>query len=223
MATRPTQIDRLQRSAVGRVVLSRRQIAGRVGQLGRQIAASYEGSELTVLTVLTGGMVFLADLIRRTPLALRLQWACLSSYPGTATQSRGPRLVLPPQADLQGRHVLVVDDILDTGGTIASLLTLVRSQQPRSLRTCFLLRKAIEAPGRVEADFVGFDVPDEFLIGYGLDYDGLYRNLPDICVLDATACEPAGRGEPRTEGARGQTSPPLFPPSGPPLAGGSSP
>jgi hypoxanthine phosphoribosyltransferase len=167
-----------------RVVVSRRRIARRVARLGRLIGETYDGRELTVVAVLTGAMVFLSDLIRHLPGAVCIQTAFVRSYPGRSRRSGGPQFALPLCGSLRGREVLVVDDILDTGQTLAALHATIRAGRPRSLRTCVLLRKArADRPDRPDVDFVGFDVDDEFVVGYGLDFNNRYRNLPDLCVL----------------------------------------
>jgi hypoxanthine phosphoribosyltransferase len=169
---------------IDRVLITREQIARRVAALGQEIARIYAGTELTILAILTGSVMFLADLMRELPLRMRLDVMSVSSYPGDATASQGPRIVMPGEADLEGRHVLLLDDILDTGRTLDAIAWRVRQSNPASLRTCVLLQKN-RSHGQlpVHVDFVGFQVPYEFVVGYGLDYDHLYRNLSDICVL----------------------------------------
>jgi len=165
------------------VLISRDRIAERVEQLAGAITAAYPDGELTIVAVLTGSLVFLADLIRRLPLRLRLGVACVSSYPGQATSSRDPGVVIAPTGELQGRHVLIVDDILDSGRTIELLRERILSAAPAGVRTCVLLAKRRDdLSGRGAADFTGFHIEDRFVVGYGLDYGGLYRNLPDICL-----------------------------------------
>lgn len=167
-----------------RVRLSRGRIALRVEQLAAQIADQYDGRELTVLAVLTGSLIFLADLIRCLPGRMRLDVVSICSYPGRAVTARKARYRLPIPRGLRGKHVLVLDDILDSGQTLGRLLKDAAAQRPASLRSCVLLRKMRrDLPERLQPEFVGFDVPDEFLVGYGLDYDNLYRNLPDVCAL----------------------------------------
>lgn len=169
---------------LARVVVSADQIARRNRELGERIAGLYAGRELTIMAVLTGAMIFLADLIRQIPLQMRLDVVSISSYPGTATRSQGVRWQLPLSADLSGRHVLIVDDIVETGRTLEAMTDEIGQMAPASLRTCVLLRKQRpDLTRRHEPDLVGFDVPDEFVVGYGLDYDNLYRNVPEICVL----------------------------------------
>lgn len=175
---------------IERIVVSAEQLARRVQALAEEIAARYAGKELTILAVLTGSLIFLADLIRRLPLRVRLDVVCVRSYPGPAMQSQGPQLLSPLQAGLSGKDVLIVDDILDSGLTLRAVLAAASALAPASLGTCVLLRKArTEGDERIRPDFVGFEVGPEFLVGYGLDFDGLYRNLPDIRVL-----RPNGRG-----------------------------
>ena len=174
---------------VERVLIDRDRIAARVDELARQIAEDYkrgsgsEQPEVTVLAVLTGSLIFLADLIRRMPIMLRIRLITVSSYPGTATTSQGVTLMGQLPADLAGQHVLVVDDILDSGNTIRFVRGLLEERHPASVRTCMLLRKQRESDMSEHADYIGFDIPDEFVVGYGLDYDGLYRNVPDLVTL----------------------------------------
>ncbi len=169
------------------VVIPREQIAARVGELAVGISAAYAAEDLTLVGVLTGAFVFLADLLRALVIPVHLDVVSVCSYPGGATESRRPRLRLPPAGDLAGRHVLLVDDILDSGRTLAFLVGLLSVQEPASLRTCVLLRKyRPDLPARIAVDMVGFDVSDEFIVGYGLDHDDLHRNLPDLCVMDGS-------------------------------------
>lgn len=187
---------------VDRVLIDRDAIAQRVAQLAEQIAADLRrevGEEhggdggaaaVTLVPILTGSIIFLADLIRRLPLRMRIHVMSVTSYPGTATASRGARveaaLTRVPDS-LVGQHVLLIDDILDSGGTLDLATRLLRERNPASLRTCVLLRKQHDAAMAFDIDYVAFDIPDEFVVGYGLDYDDLYRNLPDIVTLKPEA------------------------------------
>lgn len=172
---------------IARVLLTAEQIAARVVELSRQISDDLDRlgpSEGVVLVpVLTGSIIFVADLVRRLPLKLRIGVTTVSSYPGKATSSQGAGLVgqLPPA--LTGRHVLVVDDILDSGRTLRLLRETIAQQRPASLRACVLLRKEIPSAMATPCEYVGFDIPDVFVVGYGLDYDDHYRNLPYVGVL----------------------------------------
>ncbi|MFB3894628.1 MAG: hypoxanthine phosphoribosyltransferase [Phycisphaerae bacterium] len=192
---------------IARVAVPRRRIAAGVRRLASRIADAYPDGEVTILAVLTGSLIFLADLMRRLPLRMRVEVVSVVSYPGTAVRSRGAKVLGPVPASLRGRNVLIVDDILDSGRTLAKLLSAVAAQRPAAVRTCVLLRKRRpDLPRRPTADFVGFDVPDEFVVGYGLDFDNLYRNLPDICVLKRHARRGVPwlrRLQPRTGGNEG--------------------
>lgn len=170
---------------IARVVIPEREIATRVASMADEITAAFadNGEGITIVTILTGSLVFLADLIRRLPMRIRIALVATTSYAGKTTESRGARLEYAILPDLGNCDVLIVDDILDTGRTLRMVRDLVRSRRPRSVHTAVLLRKRDVAPPVISVDFVGFDIEDEFVIGYGLDYDGLYRNLPYIGVL----------------------------------------
>ena len=141
------------------------------------------GEKVVLVSVLTGSIVFVADLIRQLPLKLSLGLVAVSSYPGTSMESKGAMMRSELPRDLAGKHVLVVDDILDSGQTLDVLGKLIWEQKPASLRMCVLLRKPGKAKVAVKVQYVGFDIPDEFVVGYGLDYDGFYRNYPEIATL----------------------------------------
>lgn len=172
------------------ILVSRDQIAKRVCELGVAIARDLDSAlasrdaRVVLIPVMTGALVFAADLIRQLPLKLRLGLVAVSSYPGASMTSKGARLESELPHDLAGAHVLVIDDILDSGQTLAMVREIIEAQNPASLRVCVLLKKPKTARKReVEAEYVGFEIPDEFVVGYGLDFDGLYRNLPDIGTL----------------------------------------
>jgi hypoxanthine phosphoribosyltransferase len=168
-------------AAVGRVVIPRRQIKRRLDELAAEVAAAYPRGELTMLVVLTGGMVFAAELMRRLAMRVHLAAACVRSYPDGATESCGPELRVPPVGEFAGRDVLIVDDILDTGATLKAVEAAVRCCGPASVRACVLFRKERpDLPRRREADFAGLGVPNVFVVGYGLDHEDRYRNLPDL-------------------------------------------
>ncbi|MFK7960551.1 MAG: hypoxanthine phosphoribosyltransferase [Phycisphaerales bacterium] len=174
-----------------RIIVDRERIAARVRELSARIEhdlasdpiSEPDDSSLVLVPVLTGAMIFVADLIRHLPRRLRISAMTASSYPGTATRSQGHVELGEMPRHLAGQDVIIVDDILDSGRTLAAIRDALSALEPRSLRTCVLLRKDVARAVPVEADYVGFDIPDEFVVGYGLDYDGLYRNLPDIGVL----------------------------------------
>ncbi|MFI4915308.1 MAG: hypoxanthine phosphoribosyltransferase [Phycisphaerales bacterium JB060] len=172
---------------IERILIDRAAIARRVAEMGAQIATDLEidsGSDrLVVVPVLTGALVFAADLVRTMPMRLRLELIQASSYPGKATSSQGVTLGSGPAEALSGAHVLIIDDIFDSGRTLAAVRDLVRASDPASVRTAVLLRKDVPRDVGMQPDYVGFDVPNAFVVGYGLDYDGWYRNLPNIAVL----------------------------------------
>lgn len=165
------------------VLLSEQQIRVRLDELGRQIDADYAGKELTVVAILTGTVMFAADLLRRVPGPLRLDYIGLSSYHGT-TKSSGELLVTKSlKLDVRDRDVLIVDDILDTGLTLHKAREMIEVLEPRSLKTCVFLEKNVPHVDDIRADYVGFPIPNKFVIGYGLDYQERYRNLPYVATL----------------------------------------
>jgi len=170
---------------IERVLIDEARLDRRVRELGAEIAASYPDQDagLTLVTILCGSIIFLADLIRRLPMRMKLGLITVSSYAGATTRSSGPRVLNDLALDVTGRHVLLVDDILDTGGTLRLVQSRLAAGEPRSLKTAVLLRKLRKAPADVHVDFVGFDIEDEFVVGYGLDYNDHYRNLPYLAVL----------------------------------------
>jgi hypoxanthine phosphoribosyltransferase len=175
------------RKEVARVLITQRQIAARVRQLARQIERDFKGRELVVVSLLTGPVLFLADLIRHLSLPLRLDFIGVSSYrdgtaPGGLVFTKELRL------EVRGRDVLLVDDILDSGRTLACVLARLKPLQPRRIRICVLLNKAARRVEKIDADYVGFEIPDCFVVGYGLDFAERYRNLPFVGVLRPRVC-----------------------------------
>jgi hypoxanthine phosphoribosyltransferase len=184
------------RMEIEQVLIGRARIAHRVRDLGVLIAsdmAATTPAPFVLVPILTGSFVFVADLIRHMPLKMSIRPITVSSYPGRATQSQGVEVRGEVPTDLGGKHVLLVDDILDSGRTLGLIQRMIAAQGPASLRTAVLLRKEKPA-GRAEevaVDYVAFNIGDRFVVGYGLDYDGYFRNLPDICVLrDPEGAEP---------------------------------
>jgi hypoxanthine phosphoribosyltransferase len=174
----------MMRSDLEKVLFREDEIAARLDQLAVQITEDYRGKDLTVLAILNGSLIFMADLLRRIPLPLQLDSLRVKSYfGGTVTTGRVQfdHDALPP---MHGRHVLLLDDILDSGNTLAAITETIRLETgPLSLKSCVLLRKMKKRDVSIEADYVGFDIGDEFVVGYGLDYQERYRNLPLIGVL----------------------------------------
>ena len=143
-------------------------------------------ARLILVPILTGSFIFVADLIRRLPMHLQIQMLWVTSYPGKTTQTLGPTIrngLADLPDNLADTDVVVIDDILDSGRTLRLTTELIAERRPQSLRTCVLLRKHKPDLQRIDVDYVCFDIPDRFVVGYGLDYDGYYRNLPDIVTL----------------------------------------
>lgn len=167
------------------ILIAEDRIQSRVAELGREIEADYQGKPLTIVAILTGSLVLLADLIRQIKIPLRVALLQASSYKG-ATTSAGTLIINESFApDVAGRDVLLLDDILDTGRTLATLVDRMRDRQARSVRTVVLLRKIGRQEVQIEPDYCGFTIPDAFVVGYGLDYDDEYRHLPHVAILEA--------------------------------------
>jgi hypoxanthine phosphoribosyltransferase len=174
---------RLDGRPVKRIALSAEDIAARVRELGREITETYPDGDLLVLGLLKGSFIFLSDLVREIRRPLQVDFIVASSY-GDATVSSGTvRLVYDPETTLEGKHILLVEDIVDSGRTLSRLLDLLSERSPRSLEVCALLHKHIAEHLRYPTKFVGFDAPNEFLVGYGLDHAENFRHLPYIASL----------------------------------------
>jgi hypoxanthine phosphoribosyltransferase len=174
---------RLSGRVVRRIVYSQQQIAARVREIGEEIAEAYPDGELLVLGLLKGSFIFLSDLVREIRLPLQIDFLVAASY-GDATVSSGTvKLVYDPETELRGKHILLVEDIVDTGRTLNRLMDLLQARKPRSLEICALLHKHVAAELRHPTRFVGFDAPNEFLVGYGLDHAENFRHLPYIASL----------------------------------------
>jgi hypoxanthine phosphoribosyltransferase len=168
----------------GQVLVAEKEIAARVAELGRAIARDYADGTLVLVGVLQGAIPFIADLMRALPIDVTVDFLRASSYGGGTTSSGAVRLVADLSVDVADRHVLVVDDIVDTGHTLAALKRTLEARRPRSVKTCVLLDKTGRRETEVQIDYVGFTIPNVFVVGYGLDYDGLYRNLPHVATLE---------------------------------------
>ena len=174
---------RLKGRPVRRIPFDEPMLAGRVEELGEEISAAYPDGELLVLGLLKGSFIFLSDLVRQIRRPLQVDFLVASSY-GTGTVSSGTvRLVYDPETRLEGKHILLVEDIVDSGRTLGRLLELLEQRQPRSLEICALLHKHVATHLSREPKFVGFDAPNEFLVGYGLDHAEDFRHLPYIASL----------------------------------------
>ncbi len=172
---------------LGRILVSRVEIAARVAELGHAIRLDYVGRSPLLVGVLKGAVVFTADLLRAVALPAGLDFMSVSSYGAGARSSGVVRLAADLSVSIEGRDVIIVEDIIDTGRTISYLRRNLATRHPRSLALCVLLDKVARREVDVPVDYVGFAIPDEFVVGYGLDHNGLYRNLQDIAVLDLSA------------------------------------
>jgi hypoxanthine phosphoribosyltransferase len=178
---------------VASVLFGRQDIRRRVDELGRAITADYAGREPVLISILKGGTMFLADLFRRIDLPLRVDFMAISRY-GDADESFGRvRILMDVEGDLTGRDVLLVEDIVDTGLTLSYLLGTLRARDPASIEVCTLLDRTVRRIAPVDVRYSGFDCPDRFVVGYGLDHVERFRNLRDIYAVDDM---PALAGDP---------------------------
>ncbi len=168
---------------VRQILIDQKRIEARVAEMAAEIAAAYGQREFLLMPLLTGSIIFVADLVRRLPMRMRIDVLAVSSYRGRATGGQAPRVLYPTHFDVAGKEVLVIDDILDTGRTMKTVCELLRQQGAAGVKACVLLKKKLPAQPAAHADYVGFEIPDQFVVGYGLDYNGYYRNLPYLAVL----------------------------------------
>lgn len=174
---------RLDGRLVRRIAFDAEQIATRVQELGDAISRRYPDGELLVLGLLKGSFIFLGDLVRQITRPLQVDFLVAASYGSETTSSGVVRLVYDPETTLEGKHILLVEDIIDSGRTLTRLMDLLSERNPRSLDTCALLHKHVAPELRYPVSFVGFDAPNEFLVGYGLDHAENFRHLPYIASL----------------------------------------
>lgn len=165
------------------VLFTADQIAARVRELGEEVTRDHASADLAVVTVLKGSFLFCADLVRAIDLPLSVDFLGLSSYGGKTESSGVVRITSDLSKPIEGKHVLVVEDIVDTGLTMAFLLENLKTRKPASLKVCSLLEKPSRAVKKVDIQYKGFVIPDSFVVGYGLDYDERYRNVPFIGVM----------------------------------------
>ena len=165
------------------IMISEEEIAKRVKEMGKQLTEEYRGKDLLIVGILKGCMLFLSDLVRAIDLPLTMDFMVVSSY-GTATKSSGVvRIIKDLEKEIEGKDVLIVEDIVDTGLTLSYLIENLKTRNPKSVKVCSLLDKPDRRKAQVDIEYVGFTIPDEFVVGYGLDYAEVYRNLPFVCVL----------------------------------------
>ena len=176
-------------SVISKVLFSEEQIKNRVKELGEAIKRDYEGQPLAVIGVLRGGAVFCADLIRHIDLPLELSFIEASSYKDSTTPQGEVKISISRGFSAKGRHILIAEDIIDTGHTLKAVKERLLADGALSVKTCCILNKPSRRQAEIDADYVGFDIPDEFVVGYGLDYANMYRNLSYIGMLSRSVYE----------------------------------
>lgn len=174
-------------NAIERVLLSEDQIKARIAELGQELTADYAGKNPIFVGVLKGVVVFFADMVRAVPIPCQFDFMCVSSY-GSGTESSGQiKLKMDLSADIEGRHVVILEDILDSGLTLKYTVEYLKTKNPASIKICTFLDKPERRKADIHADYIGFTVPNLFVVGYGLDFDEEYRNLPYVGVLKPEA------------------------------------
>jgi hypoxanthine phosphoribosyltransferase len=172
------------RNNIKEVLIPKSEIEAKLEELGARITEEYQGKELLMVCILRGASIFFADLVRKINLPLKIDFMSISSYGSGARSSGEVKINKDLDKSIEGKHVIVVEDIVDSGNTLSYLKEVLLARQPASLKICTLLDKPSRREVPLEADYVGFVVPNEFVIGYGLDYAELYRNLEEVCILD---------------------------------------
>lgn len=176
-------------SDIAKVLITREQIEKRTQELADEINRDYADKELLVVCILRGGVIFMADLFTRLTVDAEMDFLAVSSYGGGTTSSGEVRVVKDLSAPVDQKHILVIEDIIDTGITLSYILDMLSARKPASIKLCSLLDKPSRRKADLYGDYVGFEIPNEFVVGYGLDYDEKYRNLPDVCVLSSSVYE----------------------------------
>ncbi len=171
------------------VLVSEQQLKDKVAQLGAQISQDYADKDLVLVSILKGAVVFMADLMRAVTIPCSIDFMVVSSYGAGTTTTGLVKIIKDLDSDLSGKDVLIVEDILDTGVTLSNLVPMLKMRDPNSVRICAILDKPSRRRADIQADYIGFQVPDEFVVGYGLDYDEKYRNLPYVGVLKPSVYE----------------------------------
>ncbi len=179
------------KDVLSEILIDKKTLQVRVKELGAEISSDYAGDDLVLICLLRGGLVFMVDLMRHITVPHQIDFMAVSSYGSGSRHSSGSvRLAFDLQTDIHGKDVLLVEDIVDSGNTIAYVLEFLRTRQPRSLRVCALLDKEARRETPVMIDYCGFSIPNKFVFGYGLDLDEYYRNLPFVGVVDLEKYRP---------------------------------
>lgn len=176
-------------SDIEKILVSNAEIAKRADEIAAQINADYKGKPILVVGILRGASIFLADIFKRLEGDVELDFMSLSSY-GSGTNSSGEvKMIKDLSEPVDGKNVLIIEDIIDTGITLSYLIKVLEARNPESIKLCALLDKPSRRKVELKGDYIGFEIPDEYVVGYGLDYAEKYRNLPDVCVLSKTVYE----------------------------------
>jgi hypoxanthine phosphoribosyltransferase len=170
------------------VYISKEKIEARVKELAAQIDKDYSGEEVTIIGILNGSFIFCADLVREITLPLTFDFVAASSYGASTTSSGVVKILMDSARSIEGKHCLIVEDIVDTGNTLSKLMEIFRARNPKSIKLVSLLSKPSRLVHKVDIDYMGFEIEDKFVIGYGLDFDGKYRELPYIGIYDEKNC-----------------------------------
>jgi len=174
----------MKKDPLGEVYLSAEQIQGRVKELGKMISAAYRGKALVLLGILKGSFVFMADLVRNIEIPHSLDFMAISSYEGVGGSPGAVKILKDLDESITGKNVVIVEDIIDTGLTLGYLIRHLEARNPESIKICTLLDRSIRRIVPLPINFTGFDIPDVFVVGYGMDYRQLYRNLPSLHLCD---------------------------------------
>ena len=167
-----------------RELISEKDVAAKIAEMGAQISKDYEGERVYLLCILKGGVFFTTELAKHITVPVNIDFMSVSSYGGETTSSGIVRIVKDLDTPIEGKNVLIAEDIIDTGRTLAYLMEHLKQRKPKSLKLCTLLDKPDRRVSDVKVDYTGFEIPDEFVVGYGLDYDQRYRNLPYVGVIE---------------------------------------
>ena len=174
----------MKRDPLGEVYLTAEQIQGRVKELGKMISAAYRGKDLVLVGILKGSFVFMADLVRNIEIPHSLDFLAISSYEGVGGSPGAVKILKDLDESITGKNVVIVEDIIDTGLTLGYLIRHLEARNPESIKICTLLDRSIRRIVPLPINFTGFDIPDVFVVGYGMDYRQLYRNLPSLHICD---------------------------------------
>ena len=196
----PAQSHSLQ-DDIAQILVSETELRESIASMGRKLAKEYEGQELVLIGVLKGAIMFIVDLARAIDLPVKLDFMAVASY-GASTETSGiVRILKDLDSSIEGKHVIIVEDIIDSGLTLNYILETLHTRNPASLKVCALLNKPARRRVNVPVDYICFDIPDEFVVGYGLDFNQIYRNLPFVGVLRPEKYNTGGAPAPETEKA----------------------